>query len=642
VSQVVQDPVEAGREAVRRHAWSEGYELFKQADGSGELSGDDLELFAQAALWTGEANDYLALLERAHAAHVRAGDTRKTALAAVQLSHDYAGKLETSVANGWLRRAQRLLEDEPEGLEHGYLALQQSQFAAGANEFERALELGRRAEQIGRRFGDRSLEIRGIQRQGNALIQIGELEEGRALLDEASVAAVSGELDPAATVAVYCNTIGACRDVADFDRAGQWTERADEFCQSHSMSAFPGLCRVNRVEVMRFKGDLVTAGEEAARAGEELRRWNPRIAGAAFYEVGEIRLRLGELAQAEQAFREADEFGKDPEPGRSLLLLARGHVQAAAGSIRRALADESVGLPRRARLLPAAVEIKLAAKDVEGAEEATSELKEIAGVYQTSALEAAAANAQGAVLLAKGDIPAALSSLRQALRLWQESGALYEAAVTRELIGRALQAEGDEEAALWELQAAAARFERLGAVRDGERVAELLKRDTTTEVMKTFLFTDIVGSTELASAAASDRHWVTLLHRHDDALRAIFADFNGQVVDHTGDGFFAAFEEGGDAVDAAVAVQRAIDRDFEFDIRIGVHTDGALRSKENYHGKGVHTAARIGAAASGREILASAATMETVPQYEATNHRPLALKGFQQPVDVCSVKWERP
>ncbi len=164
---------------------------------------------------------------------------------------------------------------------------------------------------------------------------------------------------------------------------------------------------------------------------------------------------------------------------------------------------------------------------------------------------------------------------------------------------------GDEDAALWELQAAAARFERLGAVRDADRVAELLMRDTTTEVMKTFLFTDIVGSTELASAVGSDRHWVNLLRRHDDALRAIFGDFKGQVVDHTGDGFFAAFEEAEDAVGAAVAIQRAIDQDFEFDIRIGVHTDGALQTQENYHGKGVHAAARIGAAAEGREILAS-------------------------------------
>ena len=154
-------------------------------------------------------------------------------------------------------------------------------------------------------------------------------------------------------------------------------------------------------------------------------------------------------------------------------------------------------------------------------------------------------------------------------------------------------------------------------------------RDTSTDVMKTFLFTDIVGSTELASAVGSDHHWVNLLRRHDDALRAIFADFHGQVVDHTGDGFFAAFEEADDAVGAAVAIQRAVDQEFEFDIRIGVHSDGALQTRDNYHGKGVHAAARIGAAAAGREILASHATVGELPQFTVTSPRPLDPEGLQ-------------
>ena len=110
-------------------------------------------------------------------------------------------------------------------------------------------------------------------------------------------------------------------------------------------------------------------------------------------------------------------------------------------------------------------------------------------------------------------------------------------------------------------------------------------------------------------------------------------------MDHTGDGFFVAFDEAEDAVGAAVVVQRLIDQDFEFDIRIGVHTDGALQTRENYHGKGVHAAARIGAAAEGREILTSTATVGELPQFRITSPRSLTLKGFREPVDVCSVEW---
>ncbi len=163
-------------------------------------------------------------------------------------------------------------------------------------------------------------------------------------------------------------------------------------------------------------------------------------------------------------------------------------------------------------------------------------------------------------------------------------------------------------------------------------------RDVSKAVMKTFVFTDIVGSTELASTL-EDRHWNNVLRRHDETLRTIFSDHGGQVVDHTGDGFFAAFEEQAEALNAAVAVQRAISQEFEFDLRIGVHTDGALARGENYHGKGVHAAARIGAAAQGQEILASRETMEKLPQFKTSDHREIALKGFKDDVPVCSVDW---
>jgi class 3 adenylate cyclase len=639
VSQVVQDPLEAGREAVRRREWAEGYELLRAADETGELTAADLMLLAEAAMWVGQMDLVEPYFERAHRSYLQEGNTLRAAFVAIWIAHNEKNSLNVSVANGWMSRAKRLLDLEEEATEHGYWALQRSLDALGTGDFAEALELARKAEELGRRFGDRNLEIRGLQRQGSALISQGEVAEGKLLLDEASAAALAGELDPFSTLSVYCNTIGACRDVADFESAGQWTDRAMDFCEANTAAAFPGMCRVNHAEVMKFKGRLTEAQELASSASKELRVWNPRIAGAAFYELGEVRLRLGELAQAEQAFREADELGRTPEPGLSLLRLVQGNAKGALASIRRAVGNDSLGLPAQARLLPAAVEIAVAAGEPDEAAGYADRFAELADTYDTSALHATAAFTRGQVALARGDADGAYQAFRKARTAWDSNGATYDVARAREQLGKALRASGDEEAAVWELQAGAARFERLGAVRDADRVAELLMRDTSTEVMKTFLFTDIVGSTELASAVGSDRHWVNLLRRHDDALRAIFADFKGQVVDHTGDGFFAAFEEAEDALGAAVTIQRAIDQDFEFDIRIGVHTDGALKMRENYHGKGVHAAARIGAAAAGREILASKATVGDLPQFRVVSPRPLTLKGFKDPVDVCSVEW---
>jgi class 3 adenylate cyclase len=245
------------------------------------------------------------------------------------------------------------------------------------------------------------------------------------------------------------------------------------------------------------------------------------------------------------------------------------------------------------------------------------------------------------VLLAREDAAGAVTCLGQAVRLWQGIGAMHETARSRELLGAALQADGDQEAALWELQAAAARFERLGAVRDADRVAELLARTSERQTMKTFLFTDIVRSTDLL-AAMEDRHWANLIRRHDSDLRVVLERHGGQVVDHTGDGYFAAFDEPADAVAAAIDAQQFVGREFPFDVRIGLHADGALTKDENYRGRGVHTAARIGSAATGGEILASHATMKMLPQFPISNAREIALKGVKEPVAVCTVAWRPP
>ncbi len=636
MTSVAGDRIEAAREAVRNRAWETAYRLFTEADAE-ELEPDDLLLRASAAAWTGHMDEKAPNLERAYAALVEAGRPAQAAAVAAELSHDYANQLQPVVSNSWLARAKRLLADEPEAPEHGYLALEEALRAQKENDLDGAIAFGRRAEEIGRRFGDRGLEVRGLQRTGAALIAKGDVAAGRSLLDEAAAAAVGGELDPYSTVVVYCNTIGACRDVADFDRAGEWTDLAHEFCTSSSMSAFPGMCRVNYAEVMKFKGRLSEASEEAVRAGEELRGWLPRVAAAAFYELGEIRLRLGDLAEAERAFREADEFGRHPEPGLSLLRLAKGNAKAAWASIRRAIADDGLTAPVRVRLLPAAIEIALAAGERDAAAPLVEELAEAAERFETSAVKAQAAYAKGELALADGDPGAAFGALREARRLWDATGATYDVARARELLGLAARADGDEESAVWELRAAAARFERLGALRDADRVAAHLARDGARQVTKTFLFTDIVRSTELLETI-EDRHWANVLRRHDDTLRAIFSDHGGEVVDHTGDGFFVAFEDAAEAAHAAIAVQRAVDQEFVFDVRIGLHMDGALARGENYHGRGVHAAARVGAAAEGREILA---TVETVDGLDVpvSEPRPLALKGIKAPVETVAIDW---
>ena len=365
--------------------------------------------------------------------------------------------------------------------------------------------------------------------------------------------------------------------------------------------------------------------------------WAPRIAAAGYAEVGEVRLRLGDLAKAEEAFDQADELGHDPEPGRSLLLLAREKPAAALASIRRALGDDLPPLAR-ARLLPAFVEIASAADAVDDAAAAADELAATAERYDAPALHAAAGVAAGSVALARDDAHGAVRPLRRALRLWQDTNARYEAGRTRVLLARAYAATGDAEGAMHELAQAGSVFDQLGARIDAAKVDALLGRDAGTRVTMTFVFTDIVDSTRHLEHHG-DANWHKLLRRHDELVRSLTAAEGGTVVDHTGDGFFLAFPTPDRAVAAAVAIQREVAVDLPFELRIGIHTAEATSLGENYRGKGVHVAARIGALGGGEEIVASRETVASLTGVRTSEPRSEQLKGISEPVDVVSIDW---
>jgi class 3 adenylate cyclase len=170
-------------------------------------------------------------------------------------------------------------------------------------------------------------------------------------------------------------------------------------------------------------------------------------------------------------------------------------------------------------------------------------------------------------------------------------------------------------------------------------VVELQRVDAT------FMFTDVVGSTQLVEAIG-DAAWENLLRWHDETLKRLFADEGGEVVKHTGDGFLVIFQTPDRALGAAQAVQRTLashrrEHGFAPQVRIGVHTAGGVRHGRDYSGAGVHVAARIGALANEGEILASSATLAAaVSTYQAADRGQVKLKGISKPVAVSSVLWQ--
>jgi class 3 adenylate cyclase len=645
---ITEDPLQAGREAARRHAWREAFDLLTEADGKEALSPDDLEVWAEAAWWIGRNDACIGARERAFAAYLEEGDPLGAARMAISLARDHKYRLESGISRGWLLRAERLLANQPESAEHGWLLRMHALQAASDADTERALELVRQALDVGMRVADRDLQAIALHDQGEYLVRLGRIDEGLAMADEATVAAVGGELGPWATGVVYCNTISLSDALADYRRAGEWTEASIRWCERQSITGFPGICRVHRADVIRLRGHWVEAEREARQACSELEDSGLLMfAGEGFYEVGTIRLRMGDLDAAEDAFRQAHEKGRDPQPGLALLRLAQGKVDAAQGAIRRAL-DETTGRLDRARLLPAAVEIAVSAGDLEAARVATDELDSIAEEFRSPALQAEAAMCRGSVEMAGGETAAACRSLKRSWQLWQEVDAPYEAARARMLLGAAYRAQGDEEAAQLELQAARAAFERLGAALDLRRVAELVGPGAgaapAARVTRTFMFTDIVRSTNLVEAMGDDG-WEDLLRWHDRTLRELFVEHGGEEIDHAGDGFFIAFESAEAAANCAVAIQRTLaehrrSHGFSPQVRIGLHAAEATHLGDDYRGRGVHVAARVGALAEGGEIVA---TRDTLPdgagRHPVYDLRTVTLKGISEPVEVLTVEW---
>jgi class 3 adenylate cyclase len=644
VTQTVDESLAAGREAAQRHAWRDAYELLRRADEDGQLSASDLQSLAEAAWWTGRLEEAIDLRERAYAASVAAKENRRAAMLAVTLSFDYSNKGAMAVANGWLQRARRLLENEAEGLEHGYLAL-----ASGVSAFEMGdlatapAELAR-ARELGTRFGDRNLEAMASVFEGTLLVSKGEVTEGLALLDEATASAISGELDPLATGMVYCVTIHSCQTLGDCGRAAEWTEAANRWCDRQDITGFPGVCRIHRAEIMRLRGEWPKAEEQAIQACEELGAYNHFVTSAGFYEIGEIRRRRGDFAAAEEAYQKANELGRDPQPGLALLRLAQGKVDAAASAIKRELARPDLEPLGRARRLPAQVEIALAAGEIRRAREAAEELEKLADAFRIGerrapAFEGAVQLAWGQIRLAEHDWEGAVTALRAARETWEKVGAPYETAEARMLLGLAYRGEGDEDGARAELAAAKATFERLGAVLDLQRAAELLGESAT---RRTFMFTDIVDSTRLVEVLGEDK-WRKLLAWHDRRLRELIEEAGGDVIKQTGDGYFAAFQTPAAAVEAATAIQRALDEHEPFapDVRIGLHTGGAFHKDgdDDYAGQGVHIAARLGALAGGGEILASRESLDGGSRFPLSEPRAVTLKGFDDPVEVVAIDW---
>ena len=590
--------------------------------------------------------------ERAFTAYLNEGDELRAAYTAIAHARNLGRMGKLSLASGWVRRAERLLPEGGDTYAHGYLLLVRSEAAAGQGDIATALELAERVVEVAGHSSDADLRAWGLGNLGYLKITTGDTPGGIEMLEEASVAAVNGELTPFTSGVTACRLISACRDLSDYRRASEWIEATERYCKRESVAGFPGVCRIHRAEVAAIGGAWAQAETDLVEATVDLERFRATMPQAdGFYALGDIRRLRGDVEGAEEALREAHARGRSPHPALALIRLGQGKVKAAVAAIDAAIDDEGANAWGRSRLLPAQVEIHLAAGDVAGARAAVDEYAVTVAQYAAPATEARRRVASGQVLIAEGDPAAGAKELRVGIRSWQEVGAPYEVARARADLATALRALDDSEGAALELRAALDELRRLGAPMDAAAVerqlAEAEDRSRAPEqVRRVFMFTDIVGSTTLAEALG-DAAWERLLRMHDDTLRRQIGAGGGEVVNSTGDGFFVAFPTARKAIDCAIAIQRAL-RDhqelvgFVPPVRIGLHVAEANRRGKDYSGIGVHVAARVGALAGSGEILA---TVETLREAAETGvaaiagSREVSVKGVTAPIEVAPVAW---
>jgi DNA-binding CsgD family transcriptional regulator len=454
-----------GRSAYERRAWADAFSALGKASAEGPLEADDVERFAVSAALTGHEDDAIESFGRLHQLRLDAGDEPGAARAAFWAAMRSFSLGEMARGSGWVVRAQRLVEGK-ECAECGYVRLPQVFRLTASGDYAGARAVAAEAAEIGVRHRDGDLRALGRSFEGRALIRAGKVSEGLVLLDDAMLSVTSGELSPVVTGVVYCGVIAACQHSYALDRAREWTAALSEWCEAQpQLVMFAGPCLIHRSEIMQLGGAWPEAMDEARRAAARLATTRDVEAGNAHYQEGELHRLRGALSEAEASYALASDRGRDPQPGLALLRMMQGRVDVAVATMRRVLAEARDALPRT-RLLPAYVEIMLAASDLGAARQAADELRALAESLGMEVLGAMASHADGAVRVAEGDARGAIDPLRRAQNVWQRVGAPYLSARVRVVVARAFAALGDHDGAALEQSAAKKVFVELGAAPD--------------------------------------------------------------------------------------------------------------------------------------------------------------------------------
>jgi DNA-binding NarL/FixJ family response regulator len=454
--------------------WAEARAEFEAALAEAETAEGCFGL-AAALWWLGENQASVERCMRAYALFRRCADDKSAIRAAIWLGITYKSNFANfAAANGWLGRAQRLLEPLDPGVQHGWLWVAR---AYRMTDLDTAEELTARALNVARAAGDGDLELVALAQLGHIRVGKGDAAGGFALLDEAVAAALAGERATFDTV-VYtcCDMLNACELADDLERAAQWCTVADDFVATYGCPFLYAECRIYYGSVLAAKGRWADAERELAVGLRMTAGACPGLHAKALIRLAALRIRQGRLEDADQLMSHLTERVEAEAEGAlsvATLLLARGDAAAATRCLEHTLCQ----VERHRSLLTVALDLlvdaQLAAGYLDQACGTAIRLTGLAGATGTDRCVALATAARGRVARASGD-DRALELLESARQAYIRLDLPFEAARSRAEIAR-LVANTQPEVAVDQARRALATFERLGAGLDADRIASLLR-----------------------------------------------------------------------------------------------------------------------------------------------------------------------
>jgi DNA-binding CsgD family transcriptional regulator len=462
----VDELLRLGREALAAADWERARAVFEQAAEFGE-SAETLAGLGEALQFAGEHARAIELKERAFAEYERGGLRAEAAELARWLAFLHVSVHgNPAAANGWMARAEGLLEGVPECAAHGWLVLDRAPWTSDASERE---QLAAAAIEIARRYGDRDLEFDAMALLGEAYVASGRVAEGMTLLDQAMASVAAGEVvgvGPAGEI--YCRLLSACERATDIRRAEQWLEAATRF---EAWGDFvPPTCRTHYGGILIALGRWEEAEREllAAVRTFETGYWASQL--FPLLRLADLRVRQGRLEEAERLLESIDWH---PSAKRSFarIALTRGDLALADDLVRLCLEATPPSGPDCPPLLGLLVEVQLARGNLAAAEGTVDQFAGLAA--EGDRTRAVGMLAQGRVRAARGD-EQARADFQAALESFSRLGLPLEAAQARVALARALASHAPA-AAVVEARVALTTFARLGATRDADAASALLR-----------------------------------------------------------------------------------------------------------------------------------------------------------------------